>query len=290
VNYSVLKRAFEEVPPAPFNALRLVLASTVFLTAILIVSRRSEALPASLLPVLRTPHAVSGADWRRLAWLGLVGHSLFQWSFITGLARTTASNAALIYGTTPVAVALMSVALGRERIGALHWAGAALSVLGVYLVVGQGAAIAGATVRGDVLIAAAVCCMAVYTIGGGPLMSRHSPLFVTGVAMAIGTVPYVAFAAPAVYAVPWGEVSATAWGLMIFAALGPLCFSDFIWYVSVQRLGASHTSIYSNAIPLVAMFVAWLWLGEPITGAKLAGATAVVGGVLLTRWSRNRVS
>ena len=40
---------------------------------------------------------------------------------------------------TPVVIALMTAALGHDRIGRLHWFGAALSMAGIYLVVGRGA-------------------------------------------------------------------------------------------------------------------------------------------------------
>ena len=94
----------------------------------------------------------------------------------------------------------MSAALGHERIGRLHWLGAALSAAGIYFVVGHGAAI-GRRARslGDLLIGlGAVAAGPIYTIGGGRLMARHSPLFVTGMTMAIGTVPYALLALPAV--------------------------------------------------------------------------------------------
>jgi drug/metabolite transporter (DMT)-like permease len=51
----------------------------------------------------------------------------------------------------------------------------------------------------------------------------------------------------------------------------------------VQRIGNIRTSAYSNIIPLVAMFVATVALGEPLTAAKIAGAAAILGGVAITR-------
>jgi drug/metabolite transporter (DMT)-like permease len=56
-----------------------------------------------------------------------------------------------------------------------------------------------------------------------------------------------------------------------------------IWYVAVQRVGSSRTSIYNNVTPIVAMAVAAFSLGEPITIAKALGAAAVLGGVAITR-------
>jgi drug/metabolite transporter (DMT)-like permease len=56
----------------------------------------------------------------------------------------------------------------------------------------------------------------------------------------------------------------------------------------VQKIGPSRTAIYSNVVPIIAMAVAAMWLGEPLTRTKLLGATAVLTGVALTRSVRRR--
>jgi hypothetical protein len=49
---------------------------------------------------------------------------------------------------------------------------------------------------------------------------------------------------------------------------------------------AARTSIYSNVVPVVAIAVAAMGLDEPLTPLKIAGAVAVLSGVLLTRLGR----
>src|SRR5262245_21061203 len=219
VNYTVLKRVFLEIPPMVFNTLRLLLASAVFLATIALTRRWAATTTSPFGRVFHTPNPLSGRDRLELVWLGFVGHCLYQLCFVGGLARTTASNGALIFGTTPVVVALASAALGRERLGILHWLGAALSAAGIYFVVGHGASMGGSTFTGDLLIGLGVLCWTAYTIGGSRLMARHSPLFVTGVTMAIGTVPYAVLALPAFGGVHWRELSATVWWSLLFAGL-----------------------------------------------------------------------
>lgn len=286
-NYSVIKRAFEEIPAQAFNALRLLIASTLFLTAILWVRRRAApGVGSQISPAFYSATPLTARDWRDLVWLGLVGHFLYQFCFIAGVAGTSVSNAALIIGSTPVVVAVFSALLGRERIGPLHWAGAAISLTGLYLVVGRGATSGGATVRGDLMVVISVSCWAVYTLGASRLLQRHSPLFVTGVTMTLGGVPYAIAMFPGVLRVNWSSVSAATWYSLVGSAVLALCVAYLIWYVAVQRIGASRTSIYSNLVPITAMAVAALWLHEPISLGKIIGAGAVVGGVFLTRLGR----
>ena len=282
-NYSLLKRAFQEVPPVAFNTLRMAFSSAVFLAAIWFARGRAQRDGAATSSVFYTSHTLTARDRWDLVWLGLVGHCVYQLCFVGGLARTSASNAALIFGASPVAVAIMTAAIGHERVGRLHWLGAVLSTIGIYFVVGYGASLQGGTIVGDMIMLGAVACWSVYTIGGGRLMSRHSPLFVTGMTMAIGTVPYALLAIPTMLRLDWGTVSPTVWLILFPSGLFALNFAFLVWYTAVQKLGPARTSIYSNAVPLTAMITAAIFLGEAMTGRKLIGAAAVLGGVLLTR-------
>jgi drug/metabolite transporter (DMT)-like permease len=285
-NYSVIKRAFEEVPPQAFNAVRITIAALVFLAAIAWSQRRGRASGGMLSRVLYTPAALTPRDRWDLVWVGLVGHFAYQFCFVRGVAGTSVSNAALIIGTTPAVVAVLSAAIGHERISRVHWTGAAVSILGVYFVVGRGASLGGRTLGGDLMVAASMVCWAIYTLGSSRLMTRHSPLYVTGMTMALGGLPYAAIMLPQVRQVAWTRVSAWSLWALVLSALLALCLSYLIWYAAVQRMGAARTAVYSNLVPMSAMAVAILWLHEPVSVGKLIGAGCVLVGVALTRLGR----
>lgn len=283
-NYSIVKSAFNEVDPQAFNAVRMTIASAVFL-AIMAVSRAAGRATTDA-SIFRTPAPITARDWRGLAALGVVGHFVYQYLFIGGLARTSVANSSLILAGTPVIIALTSAVLGHERISRLHWFGAALSMAGIYLVVGRGATLDSGGFIGDVMTFGAVCCWAAYTIGAGQLMERHSPVAVTGLSMALGTLLYVPLALPRILAVEWDGLSAGTIGAVLYSALFALCVAYTIWYVAVRDIGSARTSVYSNIIPLVAMVTAVIFLGEPLTAPKLGGAALVLIGVGLTRVQR----
>ena len=271
-NYAVIKSALREFPPQAFNALRMAVASAVF----------AAAIGATRLP------RISRGDWARLVLLGLVGHFVYQLLFMAGIARTTASNSALIIGCSPVAVSIASALAGHERVPRAQWAGVVLSVLGVYLVVGFGAEFGGSSLAGDLFTLGAVCCWAVYTVGSRSLLARYSPLAVTGITMLAGTALYVPASAGQLAALDWSRVPLWAWTAMTLSALLALNVAYLIWYTSVQRIGNVRTSAYSNFIPLIAMSVAAATLGEPIGVSKIAGAGAILTGVAITRLAARR--
>ncbi len=189
-NYAIIKRAFTVIDPQAFNAVRMIVSSAVFLGAMVAVRRvpPTRRVEGSFASVFYTPSRMSRRDLTSLVGLAIVGQCLYQYWFVAGLARTSVANAALIFASAPVLIALASAALGEERVTGVHWLGALLSLAGIYAVVGRGVSVSGSTLAGDLMMFAAVCCWAIYTLGSRTLMSRHSPLAVTGVSMAMGTV------------------------------------------------------------------------------------------------------
>jgi drug/metabolite transporter (DMT)-like permease len=279
-NYSVIKAAIREIPEVPFNAVRLLMASAFFLLALAWTSwRRAKSSPQ---------HPRVSSIWSRsfalqIVALGIVGHFLYQVLFITGLARTSVANSALIIGCTPIIVAMLSVVLGQERTTLPRVAGALLSALGIYFVVGHGADASGQTLVGDFAMFGAVCCWSAATVGARPLLARHSPLLVTGGSITVGALLYLVYGWRGVQQVTWSNVPAPIWLAMIGSAGLALGVAYLIWYTAVQRLGGTRTSVYSNVVPLAAMLIAWIWLGEPIGALKIVGAGAIIGGVALTK-------
>ncbi len=292
-NYSLVKIALREFPPLAFNSLRLALASFCFLASLAFAQGRprgvGEVFPASTGGRTRwfaTARAVSPRDWLTIAAFGVLGHFIYQLCFMGGIARTSVSNVALILGCSPVAVTLLSAAAGHERVTPRHWAGAFLSLAGIYLLAGRSATLSRSTLAGDALCLAAVACWAVYTVGSRSLLERHSPLTVTGLSMAIGTVLYVPFGLADLHRLDWPAVSLASWLSLAFSAVFALFLAYLIWYTSVQRVGNVRTSVFSNLLPLLSIAIAAVWLGERVTLAELGGAAAILIGVALTRMGR----
>ncbi len=291
-NYAIVKHAFRELDPQAFNALRMIVASATFAVVMGWAhvrgarSRSGEHVGdggGSLVSVFHTRERLTAVEWLGLAALGIVGQCLYQYCFVAGLAQTSVANSALLVGITPVLIAITSALSGREPVGWGHWAGAALSIAGIYIVVGGGAAIGGSSLRGDLTMIVAVVCWTVYTLGSGPLMRRHSPVGVTGLSMIIGTMLYVPLVWSHLRTIDTDAVSAVTWFSVVYSALTALCVAYTIWYTAVREIGSARTSIYSNLVPVVAMMTAVLFLGESLGVRKLIGAAAVLAGIALTR-------
>lgn len=273
-NYSVIKFVIAQVPARSFNGLRLALASAVFLLMIGL-TRRRESLPR-----------LTSRQWMTIVLLGIVGQFGYQLLFIEGLERTSVANASIIIGTTPIAVGLTSAILGHERLPWQHWVGMALSFVGVYFIVMGGAQTGTSSLTGDLMMLACVGCWTIYTVAARPLLNIYSPLLITGLSMAIGTVLFLPTAIGDFQRTEWASVAPVAWISLVFSSLLALNFAYTAWYHGVRHLGASRTSLYSNLVPAAALLLAIVWLGERLVGMRLLGAGLVLVGLLVTRLVR----
>lgn len=204
---------------------------------------------------------------------------------MSGVPRTSVANSGLIFGLSPVVISLLSSVVGHERLTWTRWAGGLVSVVGLYFVVGVGATLSVNSLTGDAFVFAAMVGWAVYSVASRPLLGRYSPTILTAWTSIVAVPAYLVFAAPSLRATDWGDVSVLGWALMLWSSVFSLVLAYVIWYTGVQRLGATRTSAYSNLTPIVAMAVAWVWLGEPVTAAQAVGAAAILAGVFLTRLS-----
>jgi drug/metabolite transporter (DMT)-like permease len=98
-----------------------------------------------------------------------------------------------------------------------------------------------------------------------------------------GAVPLLLIGLPAMIATPWREVSATAWGAVLYSGIGSMVVAYLIWYRGVRVLGPTRTAMFGNLQPLFALVVAWLALGEALTLWQGVGAASIMSGLLLTR-------
>ena len=273
-NFSVVKSALSEFSPLAFNATRFVLASAV-LAVFLAISGVRVRFPKQ--------------DVMRLVGLGLLGNVLYQGLFIYGIDGTRAGNAALMLSTVPLIVTVLSVALKHETISRAGWAGVVLSISGIVVILwgsSRGLSFGSDTIRGDLIMLGSALAWSVYTVLSSPYVQKYGTLPVTAFTMWIGTIGLVLISTPALLAQDWISISPGAWGGLVFSGAFSLALAYILWYYGIRHLGSSRTAVYSNTVPVVALLVAWLTLGEVPTMVQVVGTFMILGGIGLARLRR----
>jgi drug/metabolite transporter (DMT)-like permease len=269
LNFSVTKGAFATFPPLAFTAVRFAIASVVL---VLLVRRLEGNMP---LP--------DGALLRLIV-LGVVGNTLYQIGFISGLARTTASNSALILAAMPPVTAVAAAALGIDPVRPRTLAGVALATIGVVLVVlAEGADLTGGRLAGDLLSLGAVGCWAIYTIGLRSVPAEVTPLRVTSITTVAGLPGLLLAGAPELVSMNWSGVGASGWAALAYATVFSLLVAYLLWNRSVAVVGPSRTVIYMCLTPVVAVAGAAVLLHEHPHPLQGAGAVMILSGIILAR-------
>jgi drug/metabolite transporter (DMT)-like permease len=276
-SYVATRVTLEAVPPALLALARLVGGAAVLLPAARLIEGR-----------------VAGPGWGdgwRIVWMGALGFAgAFAFSH-WGLARSTASNAALLIIVEPVSILLLGPLVLGERLTRREAAGAALALLGAVLVVVNGVpGLTHALVphwRGDLLLVLAGVAYGSYTLIGRGVLARHSPLTVTARSILWGAIVMVPFAL-----VEWvggarpraslGAVAGVLYLTVVITALGHL-----VWNWALARVAAARVAITVTVQPIGGALLGVLLLQEPLTALTVAGGALIIAGLWMTATARS---
>ena len=272
VNVAVVKAALAEFNPLTFNSLRFGISALLSWGMLRLTGAR-------LLP--------QREDLPRIAFLGLLGHTLYQVLFISGTNLTTAANTALLLATIPVWVAALGAITREEASGPLTWAGIGMSILGIALVTASGdLSLGGSTWLGDIMVVSGTFFYALYTLKSKNLLNKYSPLQFSTWTMTIGALAMILVSLGQIKVQDWSAVGVVGLGGLAFSAGLAITLGYYVWTNGIQKLGSARTAIYNNLTPVTAMITSSLFLKEEIGVLQLAGAALIITGLYITRRTR----
>ncbi len=232
------------------------------------------------------PLRLPRTHWRTLFLQSFFGNFLFSICMLTGVMLTSASAAGVILSTLPAVVAVFSWLFLRERLSARVWLAVALAVGGVMLLTlaRQDGGGASASVLGNALVFACVCCEAVYVILGKRLTASLSPLRISALINLVGLLLMTPLGLWQARQVDFGAVSAADWALLGFYSLAASLVSTWLWLSGLKHVPANHSGVFTIAMPLSACAVAVAWLGERMSTAHWAAFALAAAGIVLIAW------
>jgi drug/metabolite transporter (DMT)-like permease len=225
---------------------------------------------------------VTRRELGRLALVGFVSLTVYFSFENTGIARTSASEAAILIATIPIFVALLGVFVPGERASARQWTGIALSFGGIVALVLAAGGAGGGSLSGDLLVLAASLSAAVYSILARRLLVSRSALFVTAWQNLFGALFMAPLALVEAAVVGIRRPTADAAGGVLFLTLVCSIVAYLLLNYAFRFLPAGRVSVFINLTPIVAVASAYVLLGERLALAQAVAAVVVVAGVWLT--------
>jgi len=244
---------------------------------------------AAVLLVMGAVAAATRAPWPRsaracghIAVSGLLVHAVYLGGVFTAIRLgLPAGVTALVVGLQPVLTALGAGLFLRERVRATQWAGLALGLVGVVLVVAHKVAGGGAV---GALLAPAVIALAGIT-AGTLYQKRFCPAFDLRTGALIQFLPCLVVTS----LVAWRtETMVVHWTPAFVFALGWLVLVLSVGAVSLLNVlirsgSAVNVASLFYLTPPVTALIAWAMFGETLTGLALVGMGLTVFGVWLAR-------
>lgn len=260
------RMGMEHLGPMTYNALRFALGAVTLLPVIL-VFRGSEANHHNR----NARFLLYGGSLAGLALFG--GASMQQ----IGLVYTTAGKAGFITSLYVVLVPIVGLFLGH-RCGLAVWAGAALAVVGLYLLsITESFAIA----RGDLFVLIGALFWAIHVHLIGYLARRAIPLH-------IACIQFIACATLSLLAaVLFEEISIDAIRRATIPILYAGIFSAgvaFTLQIVCQRTSPpAHAAIVMSLETVFAALAGYLILNERLTPRDLAGCTLMFASLMIVQ-------
>jgi drug/metabolite transporter (DMT)-like permease len=225
-----------------------------------------------------------------------VALALVQWSYFFAIRRLEIGIALLIQYVAPILVALWARFVLGESVRRRIWVALAFSLAGLTLIVQlwHGGRLSGAGIGAA---AVAALCFALYILLAERGVSRRDPISLSAWGFLFATLFWSVVA-------PWwnfpagrvddrisllGHLASThvpVWLLMLWMVVLGTIVPFALVVGALRHISATRAGITAMLEPVVAIAVAWAWLGESLEAAQLSGGVLTLMGIVLAQTSR----
>jgi drug/metabolite transporter (DMT)-like permease len=231
--------------------------------------------------------SVGRRDLGLLAGASVIGVLVNQISFVYAVRLISASTVALVFGTLPIFVSLISQVSGLESLRLRHWVATGISFTGVALVAAGANGGLSASAGGIALALVTTSTFALYSVLVVPVMRRHSPVVVNAVSALSGAAMLAVASSTVLAHENWGRTGVLAWGALLYSALISIALGNVFWFTAIERVGPGRASLFANLQPFLGALFAIAVLSETLSRSQVVGGCVIGAGIALGRRTRS---
>jgi drug/metabolite transporter (DMT)-like permease len=257
-----------ELPPLTLVLLRVALASLIL-------------LPLLWAYGIRFPKGISG--WKPFFAIGLLNNVLPFSLIVVGQTTIPSGLASILNATTPLFTVVVMAAAGEEKLQARRIAGLIVGLIGVVIL--RGWSFDGGGFWSGQGIGILLCLAGAFSYGLSALLARrllsNSPPLGTATFQLLASSAMMMVVA-GVFEQPWQlpMPGVTTWLAVIGLAALSTALAYIVFFQILRRSGATNVMLVTLLIPVTAIVLGYLVLGEQISSREIAGAL-VIGSALL---------
>ena len=265
----VAKTVTQEVNPVLLTFLRNIVSLCAMLIMFLVREKRVK---------------VERKDFKQLVFLSFLAVPMNQFLYLYGIKFTIASNGALLYGTTPAIILILSYVILKEEMTRKKIIGVMVALTGISIVMFErGIDFTSDYFYGNVMIFLAVIAWALFAIYGKQLVKKYGAFHITVLSMIGGAIMFlpVGIIDLSIHGMP--SLTAGNWGSILYLSLGTSVVAYMLWFYALGRMDTTKVAVFANAQPIFTTILAVLFLDQPLTAAFLIGGAITISGVVLTQ-------
>lgn len=273
-SWVMIKIGLEDIPPYTFAGLRYFLA---FLVLLPLAFRNTNLVEIRHL---------NRADWINLVLLGLFYYTINQGAVYAALAHLPAVSVSLVLSFTSIFTAWIAGRSLSEKLTTLQWLGLALNLLGAFLYFFP-VQIPANQMIGLFFAFAAMIGNSFGTVLGrkANISGKASPLTITIISMGVGSIALLGWG---LATEPWPQFTRQSFIFLLVMVLFNTAFAFYLWNKALKGLQATEASIINNTIIIQIALLAWVFLGEELTGLDIAGISLAFVGALIVQLPNRR--
>jgi drug/metabolite transporter (DMT)-like permease len=267
----------EHVPPTITVTLRCLVASAVLLASYAAWRPRPSG------------GRLGAREWGLVVLIMALAVPLNQFFYILGLKFAPVVHSSLLFCTTPLVISVLDAVFCGHRAPKTTWAGAALALGGVVLVLEErGLHFGSDALKGDLILSVSVLAWSILTLVSRPLLPRVTRFSLVRLALLGGTALLLPITAVDMARFDFASLSEKAIAFILFLGVFTSVVSYLNWYFLLSRIGAVRSGMLLTLQPVPTAIMGWLFLDEPLTGQLVAGGAVVLAGLLLVQVSEAR--
>ncbi len=268
-SWILIKIGLRDIPALTFAGLRYSLAFLFLLPLILRKSHRN---------LLRD---LPRTAWLQMGALGLLFYAVTQGSQFMGLFYLPAITVSLLLNFTTLIVAVLGIFLLGEKLTPVRWLGLVCLLAGVWAFF-YPVKLPSLEILGLVIVSVGVLANALSAILGRSINRQGDipPIVVTTVSMGIGA-GILLLSGLWIQGMP--TLDLRSWGIILWLSLVNTAFAFTLWNLTLRTLSAVESSIINNTMLVQIALLAWIFLGESLTGQQVFGMLLVITGTLIVQ-------
>ncbi len=222
----------------------------------------------------------------------LLGVGLNQAAFISGLERTSVTNASIVITVTPILAMIISFFILKEPITIRKTSGVLIGLIGVLTMI-LTSQLAGhgreASLTGDLLCVLSSLSYAFFLVLTRGISRRYSSITLMKWMFLFSALLFYPLGSKELFtARVFQSGTSLAWGSYLYMLIGATMITYLLIPVAQRRIRPTTIGMYNYLQPLVASLIAIMWGHDTFSWIKPFSAVLIFTGVYFVTTSKSR--